>query len=120
MSEDKHPAFRAGTVRYLVKEVERSLVFYTKHLGFKVERQFAGAPFARVSNGSMTLWLSGPESSGARPLTEGRMQEPGGWNRFVLQVDDLASTVAGLQKAGIRFRNEIVEGPGGKQIQLED
>ena len=101
-------------MRYLVKEVERSLVFYTKHLGFKVEWQFAEAPFASVSNGSMTLWLSGPESSGARPLTEGRKQEPGGWNRFVLQVDDLASTVAELQKARIRFRNEIVEGPGGK------
>lgn len=115
-----NPEFRAGSVRYLVKEVERSLAFYTKHLGFKVERQFPNAPFASVTNGSLTLWLSGPQSSGARPLADGRRQEPGGWNRFVLQVDDLDATVAQLKKAGIRFRNEIVEGPGGKQIQIED
>lgn len=118
---DKKPTFRAGAVRYQVKEVDRSVAFYTKHLGFQVERQFGpGAPFASVSNGGLTLWLSGPKSSGARPLPDGRKQEPGGFNRIALEVDDLASRIAELKKAGLHFRNEIVEGPGGKQIQLED
>jgi len=116
----KKPEFRAGAVRYQVKDVNKSVEFYTKHLGFKVEQQFAGAPFASVSNGGLTLWLSGPKSSGSRPLADGRKQEPGGWNRIVLQVDDLKAQVAALKKAGLRFRNEIVEGPGGKQIQLDD
>ncbi len=119
--ENKKPVFRAGAVRYQVKEVDRSVAFYTKHLGFKVERHFgAGAPFASVSNGGLTIWLSGPGSSGSRPLPDGRKQEPGGWNRIALEVDDLASTVVSLKEAGLRFRNEMVEGPGGKQIQLED
>jgi len=117
----KKPEFRAGAVRYQVKDVDRSVEFYTKHLGFKVEKQFGtGAPFASVSNGSLTLWLSGPKSSGSRPLPDGRKQEPGGWNRIVLEVDDLSSRVEALKKAGLRFRNEIEKGPGGKQIQLED
>ena len=104
----KKPAFRAGAVRYQVKDVDKSVEFYTKHLGFKVEKQFgAGAPFASVSNGSLTLWLSGPKSSGARPLPDGRKQEPGGWNRIVLEVDDLPSRVEALKKVGLRFRNEI-------------
>src|SRR5438552_130248 len=86
--KDTKPAFRAGAVRYQVKDVDRSVTFYTKHLGFKVEQQFgAGAAFASVSNGSLTLWLSGPKSSGARPLPDGRKQEPGGWNRIALEVD---------------------------------
>jgi glyoxylase I family protein len=113
-------AFRAGAVRYQVADVDRSVAFYTKHLGFKVELQFEGAPFASVSNGNLTLWLSGPESSGARPLPDGRKQEPGGWNRIVLEVDELPTQVAELKNAGLRFRNEIVEGPGGRQIQMED
>ena len=109
------------SVRYMVSDVAKSLEFYTKHLGFMVERQFgAGAAFASVSNGSLTLWLSGPKSSGSRPLPDGRKQEPGGWNRIVLEVDDLAAHVEALKKAGVRFRNEIEKGPGGKQIQLED
>jgi glyoxylase I family protein len=118
---DKKPAFRAGTVRYQVKDVDKALEFYTRRLGFNVEKQFgAGAPFASVSSGSLTLWLSGQESSGAQPLPDGRKQEPGGWNRIVLEVNDLATCVAELKKAGLPFRNEIVAGPGGKQIQLED
>src|SRR5262249_44443448 len=100
-SKDKKPEFRTGAVRYQVKEVE----FYTKPLGFKVEQQFgAGAPFASVSNGGLTLWLSGPKSSGARAMPDGRKQEPGGWNRIVLAVDDLPSRVEAMKKAGLRFR----------------
>jgi glyoxylase I family protein len=116
----KKPAFRAGAVRYQVRDVDRSVAFYTKHLGFKVEQRFAGAPFASVSSGGLTLWLSGPKSSGARALPDGRTQEPGGWNRIVLQVDDLKAHVAAMKQAGVRFRNEIEAGPGGQQIQLED
>jgi glyoxylase I family protein len=119
--KDKKPDFRAGAVRYQVKDVNRSVEFYTKHLGFELDKRYpAAAPFAAVSNGSLTLWLSGPKSSGARPLPDGRKQEPGGWNRIVLQVDHLPSRVDAMKKAGLRFRNEIEEGPGGKQIQLED
>ena len=117
----KKPEFRAGAVRYQVKDVDKAVEFYTKHLGFKLDPRYpAGPPFAAVSNGSLTLWLSGPKSSGARPLPDGRKQEPGGWNRIVLEVDDLPSRVEALKKAGLRFRNEIEKGPGGKQIQLED
>ena len=118
---DKKTEFRAGAVRYQVEDVDRSVEFYTKHLGFKVEQQFgAGAPFASVSNGGPALWLSGPKSSGARPLPDGRKQEPGGWNRIVVEVDDLEANVVAMKNAGLRFRNESETGPGGKQIQLED
>lgn len=110
--------FRVAGVRYQVKDVARSIEFYMQ-LGFKLERR-SGPAFASVSNGSLTLWLSGPGSSGSRPLPDGRRQEPGGWNRLVLEVEDLPSRVAAMKTAGFRFRNEIETGPGGKQIQLED
>jgi glyoxylase I family protein len=113
------PAFRAVAVRYQIKDVERSVAFYTGHLGFKVDLNAAPA-FARVSSGSFILWLSGPGSSGARPMPDGRKQEPGGWNRLALEVDDLSTEVSRLKKAGLRFRNDIESGPGGRQIQLED
>ena len=116
--EATKPAFRTGSVRYQVKDVGRSVTFYTNHLGF--EEELSVAAFGAVSNGNLTLWLSGPKSSGSRAMPDGRKQEPGGWNRLVLEVDDLPSRVAELKKAGLRFRNEIEEGPGGKQIQLED
>jgi glyoxylase I family protein len=106
-------------VRYQVRDVERSIEFYTKHLGFKLEHQ-AGSMFAIVSKSGLKLFLSGPGSSGARPLPNGRQQEPGGWNRIVLRVDDLRSVVAKMQEVGLRFLNEIEEGPAGKQIQVED
>lgn len=106
-------------VRYLVEDVSRSVAFYTQHLGFTLEHQ-AGAAFASVSKGDLTLLLSGPQSSGHRPLPDGRRQQPGGWNRIVLNVDDLAAHVSALKQAGLRFRSDIVTGPGGKQIQLED
>jgi glyoxylase I family protein len=119
--KDKKPTFRAGAVRYQVKDVDKSVEFYTKHLGFEPDKRYpAGPAFAGVSNGGVTLWLSGPKSSGARDLSDGRKQEPGGWNRIVLEVDDLAAQVEALKKAGLKFRNEIEKGPGGKQIQLED
>lgn len=110
---------RATAVRYQVKDVDRSVAFYTQHLGFQVVQRPAPA-FASVSNGSLTLWLSGPASSGSRPLPDGRKQEPGGWNRIVLEVENLPARVEEMKKAGLRFRNEIETGPGGKQIQLED
>ncbi|HJZ58302.1 MAG TPA: VOC family protein [Gemmataceae bacterium] len=87
-AKDKSPAFRAAAVRYQVKDVDRSVEFDTKHLGFKLEQQ-PGSAFASVSNGNLTLWLSGPKSSGSRPMPDGRKQEPGGWNRIVLEIDDL-------------------------------
>ena len=95
-----------GVANHEIKDVDKSLEFYTKHLGFEVELNATPA-FASVSNGSLTLYLSGPKSSGARPLPDGRKQEPGGWNRIVLEVDDLPSRVDALKKAGLRFRNEI-------------
>jgi glyoxylase I family protein len=119
-SNDKKAPFRAGAIRYQVKDVDRAVAFYTQHLGFKKGQQFPGAPFAAVSNGNLTLWLSGPGSSGSRPMPDGRSQAPGGWNRLVLEVDDLPALVTTMKKAGLRFRNEIESGPGGKQIQLED
>jgi len=106
-------------VRYLVEDVERSIAFYTRHLGFTLEQQ-SGTAFASVVKGDLTLLLSGPQSSGHRPLSDGRRQEPGGWNRIVLNVDDLASRVAALKQANLHFRSDIVTGPGGRQIQLED
>ena len=106
-------------VRYLVSDVDRSIAFYTKHLGFKLEQQ-AGAAFASVARSDLTLLLSGPQSSGHRPLPDGRTQEPGGWNRIVINVNDLASRVTALKQAGLHFRSDIITGPGGKQIQLED
>ena len=106
-------------VRYQVKDVERSIAFYTQHLGFKLEHQ-AGSAFASVSNGELTLLLSGPGSSGSRPMPDESRQEPGGWNRIVLRVGDLPSLVAAMKNAGLHFRNEIETGPAGRQIQLED
>jgi glyoxylase I family protein len=103
----------------LVNDVESSVGFYTKALGFKLDQSMAPA-FARVSRNGLTLWLAGPKSSAARPMPDGRRPAPGGWNRFVVEVEDLASRVAEMKRAGLRFRNDVVEGPGGKQILLED
>jgi glyoxylase I family protein len=106
-------------VRYQVRDVNRSIAFYTGQLGFKLETQHLPA-FANVSAGELKLLLSGPEASGSRPMPDGRHQEPGGWNRVVLRVTDLQSQIGALKKAGIRFRNEMEVGPAGKQIQIED
>ena len=108
-----------ATVRYLVTDVGRSVAFYTEALGFRLDQSMAPA-FARVSKNDLTLWLAGPQSSAARPMPDGRRPEPGGWNRFVVEVEDLVSRVAELKRADRHFRNDIVVGPGGKQILLED
>lgn len=106
-------------VRYQVKDVNRSVNFYTKQLGLKLDHQTLPA-FAQVSAGNLKLILSGPGASGSRPMPDGRQQEPGGWNRIILQVDDLPARIEKLKKDGLRFRNEMEVGPGGKQIQLDD
>ena len=113
------PVFRFAGVRYQVKDVDRSVAFYTQHLGFQLEQK-GGPAFAKVSNGPLHLWLSGPGSSGSRPMPGGQTQEPGGWSRLALEVVDLPARVEAMKKAGLHFRNEIEIGPGGKQIQLED
>ena len=106
-------------VRYQVKDVRRSIEFYAERLGFTIGHQQLPA-FASVSIDTLTLLLSGPGASGSRPLPDGRHQEPGGWNRIVLQVADLPARVEALKREGLHFRNEMEVGPGGKQIQLED
>jgi glyoxylase I family protein len=106
-------------VRYQVKDVSRSVAFYTQKLGFKLDRENLPA-FAQVSIGSFKLILSGPGASGSRPMPDGRRQEPGGWNRVILQVADLPAWTETLKNAGLHFRNQMESGPGGKQIQLED
>lgn len=106
-------------VRYQVKDVKRSIDFYTKQLGFKLDQQNLPA-FGQVSVENLKLILSGPGASGSRPMPDGRQQEPGGWNRVVLQVTDLPGRIEVLKKAGLHFRNEMEVGPGGKQILLED
>src|SRR5678815_293343 len=106
-------------VRYLVTDVSRAVAFYTTHLGFTLEHQQLPA-FAAVSLGDFKLLLSGPGASGSRPMPDGRGQDPGGWNRIVLHVTDVAREIERLKKAGLKFRNEMETGPGGRQIQLED
>jgi glyoxylase I family protein len=106
-------------VRYQVKDVSRSIDFYTKQLGLKLDMKNLPA-FGQVSGGNFKLILSGPGASGSRPMPDGRQQEPGGWNRMILQVKDLSARIEALKKAGLHFRNEMEVGPGGKQIQLED
>jgi glyoxylase I family protein len=106
-------------IRYQVKDVARSVAFYTQHLGFTLEHQQLPA-FASVSLGDAHLLLSGPGASGSRPLPSGQHQQPGGWNRVVLRISDLPGYIASLKGAGLRFRNEMEIGPGGRQIQIED
>ena len=106
-------------VRYQVKDVSRSVAFYTQQLGFKLDHKNLPA-FAQVSIGNLKLILSGPGASGSRPMPDSRTQEPGGWNRVILQVADLPARIEALKKAGLHFRNQMEAGPGGKQIQLED
>jgi catechol 2,3-dioxygenase-like lactoylglutathione lyase family enzyme len=108
-----------ATVRYLVHDVAVALTFYTTHLDFKLVDQM-GPAFAIVERGDLELWLSGPQTSAARPMPDGRQPIPGGWNRFVVEIDDIDSRVASMKAAGVQFRNEIIQGPGGKQVLVDD
>ncbi|HZS32119.1 MAG TPA: VOC family protein [Methylomirabilota bacterium] len=106
-------------VRYMVDDVEAAVAFYTTHLGFTLISQALPA-FADVARGDLRLLLSGPASSAGRPMPDGRRPTPGGWNRIHLIVEDLSVEVDRLRARGVRFRNDIVTGPGGSQILLED
>jgi catechol 2,3-dioxygenase-like lactoylglutathione lyase family enzyme len=109
---------RTALVRYQVIDMERAIAFYRDRLGFELVHQ--AGPVATVARGDLHLLLSGPASSGSRPMPDGRKQEPGGWNRIVLYVDDLDAIVSALKRGGGHFRNAVETGPGGKQIQVED
>jgi len=117
----QRPAFVKSIhgVRYQVSDVARSVAFYTEHLGFTLEHQQLPA-FASVSLDGAQILLSGPGASGSRPMPDGRSQQPGGWNRVVLKVADLPRVIDEFRKAGLRFRNDMESGPGGRQIQIED
>jgi catechol 2,3-dioxygenase-like lactoylglutathione lyase family enzyme len=107
------------SVRYMVDDVEDAIDFYTSHFGFTL-RHSALPAFADVVRGKLRLLLAGPESSAGRPMPDGRKPGPGGWNRIHLIVDDIAAEVERLRSAGVPFRNDIVSGPGGRQILLDD
>jgi catechol 2,3-dioxygenase-like lactoylglutathione lyase family enzyme len=108
-----------ASIRYFVHDVSQAVAFYTQHLGFELKQQF-GPAMAITRHGDLTLWLAGPGASASRPMPDGRKPEPGGWNRFVLEVDDLESLVGRLRAEGVSFRNDIISGPGGRQILCED
>jgi glyoxylase I family protein len=114
-----NPGISFRGVRYQVTDVARAVAFYTQTLGFTSDMQKLPA-FAQVSAGELRLILSGPGASGSRPLPDGRQQQPGGWNRVVLQVRDLDGWLACLTQAGVVLRNEVESGPGGRQVQIED
>jgi catechol 2,3-dioxygenase-like lactoylglutathione lyase family enzyme len=106
-------------VRYMVDDVQAAIDFYTEHLGFTLNASW-GPAFADVQRGALRLLLSGPKSSAGRPMPDGRIPEPGGWNRIHLIVEDIEGEVQRLRDEGVSFRNEIVSGPGGLQIVLDD
>jgi catechol 2,3-dioxygenase-like lactoylglutathione lyase family enzyme len=106
-------------VRYMVDDVDAAVRFYTTHFGFALLSQ-AGRAFADVQRGDLRLLLSGPESSAGRPMTDGTKPVPGGWNRIHFVVDDIQTEVERLREAGVAFRNDVITGPGGSQIVLDD
>jgi glyoxylase I family protein len=108
-----------ASVRYQVADIDRSITFYTQQLGFRLEQR-TGKAFAAVVRDRLRLILSGPGSSGARPMPDGRRQQPGGWNRILIYVDELDPIIERLRKADVPFRNTVESGPGGSQIQIED
>ena len=112
-------SFKVHGVRYQTRDVSRAVAFYTQQLGFELKHQ-QGDAFATVRCGDVDVFLSGPGSSGARPLPDGQHQHPGGWNRLVLAVTNLQATVESLRARGARFRSDVISGPGGQQIQLLD
>jgi catechol 2,3-dioxygenase-like lactoylglutathione lyase family enzyme len=108
-----------AVIRYLVSDVDVAVEFYINMLGFELVEKW-GPPFAMVKRGDLTLWLSGPGSSASRPFPDGSKPLPGGWNRLVLETDDLVSLVEKLTRSGAHFRSKIVSGPGGKQVLVND
>ncbi len=108
-----------ATVRYIVNDVEAAIGFYTGLLGFELKQKF-GPAIGILTKDDLELWVAGPPSSAQRPMPDGSQPAPGGWNRFVVRVEDIAATVAALREAGANFRNEIISGPGGQQILVED
>jgi catechol 2,3-dioxygenase-like lactoylglutathione lyase family enzyme len=113
------PTDESVNVRYMVDDVDKAIAFYTEHLGFELLTS-ASPAFADVKRGNLRLLLSGPKSSAGRPMPDGRVPGPGGWNRIHFIVDDIAAEVSRLRAAGATFRNDIVTGPGGQQILLDD
>ena len=107
------------SIRYMVHDVDAALPFYVDALGFELKERM-GPAIAMVTYGNLTLWLSGPTSSAARPMPDGRKPEPGGWNRLVVEIDDIQALHARLKELGVPFRNEIISGPGGSQVLCED
>jgi catechol 2,3-dioxygenase-like lactoylglutathione lyase family enzyme len=108
-----------AAVRYLVEDADVAAAFYVDVLGFAVDRRM-GTALTMVKRGDLVLWLSGPETSAARPMPNGDKPVPGGWNRLVLEVKNLDVVVERLREAGARFRNEPISGPGGRQVLVED
>ena len=108
-----------ATLRYLVHDVDAALDFYVNRLGFELAQRL-GPPFAMIRRDDLTLWLSGPGTSAARPMPDGAQPAPGGWNRLVLEVADLDAIATTLRTAGVRLRSDIVSGPGGRQLLIED
>lgn len=108
-----------AVVRYLVADVDAAVAFYTGALDFELLEQW-GPPFAMVKRGDLTLWLSGPGSSASWPLADGSRPVAGGWNRLVLETDRLDSLIENLTRGGVRFRSEVVSGPGGRQVLIDD
>lgn len=106
-------------VRYFVSDLDRSIKFYHDAFGFG-EKERWGPAFAIVHRAGLELWLSGPNTSAAAPMPDGRVPEPGGWNRIVISVEDIETTVEALQTMGTIFRNEVITGPGGSQVLIED
>jgi catechol 2,3-dioxygenase-like lactoylglutathione lyase family enzyme len=107
-------------IRYMIEDVDQAITFYTRHLGFTLEHN-ASPAMALVTRGDLHLLLSGPQSSGARPLPDGQRPSPGGWNRLVIEVEHLSNVMETLKQAGVPFRrDDIVRGPGGQQIWIED
>lgn len=107
-----------ATIRYLVRDVDAALPFY-EALGFTLADRW-GPPFAIVERGDLQIWLSGPGTSAAKPMPDGALPTPGGWNRVVIEVDDLDASVAALKATGATFRNQPISGPGGRQVLVED
>ncbi len=108
-----------AVIRYIVADVDIAVKFYVETLGFELEQQW-GPAFAMVKRDDLVLWLSGPASSAARPLADGSKPQPGGWNRLVVETDDIEASIAAAKRAGAHLRSDVVSGPGGKQVVVDD